>query len=133
MTITEKMYSVMAAMGSLTALVPADRILPPGPWQNIPRPYIVHFPVSQVPILTHERHADLQFWEFYQLSIFTDTFAQGDAIADLLSRSLPGNHDGVEVFLRGGSAYFQDSRPVDERFTTQVLHFVLEFKIAEAL
>jgi hypothetical protein len=133
MTITENMYTVLAGISAITALVPATRILPPGPWQNVARPYIVHFPVSLVPTITHSGQQELRIWDFYQISVFADTFAQGDAVADAIIRNLPGNHSGVEIFCRDGSTYYQGGRPVDERMTVQVQHFVLDFRIAEAL
>ena len=134
MTITEQMYSILAGLSGLTALVPATRILPPGNWQNIARPYIVHFPVAVVPTITHDDFSQaLQVWEFYQISVFCETFQSGDAIASYISRNLPGNYSGTQIFLRAGTPFYQGARPLDERLTTQVHHFVLEFRVAEAL
>ena len=133
MTITEKMYAVMSAETAITDLVPATRILTPGPWQNIARPYIIHFPVALQPTIVHGSHAALKMWDFYQVSVFADSYPQGDAVAAALVATLPGNYDGVEVMLSAGTTYYEGQRPLDERATTQSFHFVVEFRIAEAL
>lgn len=134
MTITEHNYARLAEFWEITDLVPASRILPPGNWQNIERPYIIHFPVSLTPTQTMEGQAALRIWERYQISVFAGDFASGEAVACAVRDHFPGvSVDGVHIFFRPGSPWFVGERPVIERETSQVFHFVLEFRIAEAL
>lgn len=133
-TITESIYTRLSGIAAVTALCPASRILPPGNWQNIARPYIIHFPVSLTPTQTHEGQQILRIWERYQISVFSDDFATGDALAVAIHQNLPGVvSSGIHIFSRPGAPYFQGVRPVAERETSQVFQFILEFRIAEAL
>lgn len=129
MTIEEKIYAVLSADATVTALVPATRIKPPGNWQNLARPYIVQFPVSEGPIRTHtEGLQDLRIWDFYQLDIFGDTYSSAKAVAEALRTALDGNQNGVDFQYRGQR---YTGRETDEGIGVE--HMIVEFFIAEAL
>jgi len=125
-TVSEKVQAVLAG-GAVTTFVPAARIKVPGDWQNLARPYIVHFPVSPAPTQTHGGRAALIIWEFYQVSIFADTYSTGEEAAIAVRDNLPGVHDGVHIFWHAGGWY------IGKDDDTGVHHFALDFKIAEAL
>lgn len=128
MVIEEKMQEVLTGIEALKALVPASRIKVPGNHQNLARPYIVHMPISQEPITTHEGLQPLRVWEFYQVSVFADLYSTGTAIMTVLRENLPGvASDGVHIFMRGGGWY----RGRDDDMNVE--HFALDLKIAEAL
>lgn len=127
MTVEEKVYSVLSANAALVALVPAAKIKVPGDWQNLTRPYIVHFPVSQQPIYTHEALQALRIWDFYQTSAVADSYSSGRAIADLIRSALTGVHGGVHCFLQSGPMY------VGRNDETGCEEFALNWRIAEAL
>jgi hypothetical protein len=93
MTVEAKMYAIMSTAAGITALVPAARIKPPGAWQNLTRPYLVHFPVAVDLIHTHYGLAELRMWRFYQIDIFADTYGNAIEIRDALVLALDGYKD----------------------------------------
>jgi hypothetical protein len=129
--IEEQVYTILSAISAVTALVPASRIKVPGDWQNLSRPYIVHFPVSPDPVHVHDDaviHPGV--WDFYQISVFADSYSSGRAVIDALIENFRDNMTGgVTAFLRPGSLY-QGSETIGE---TTVHHFALNYRIAEAL
>lgn len=127
MTVTEKVQAVMVANVALVALVPAARIKAPGNWQNLTRPYIVHFPVSCMPTRTHTGLLDFKSWSSYQVSVFADTFSSGEATSAAVRTALDGvQSGGVHIFWRGGWYVGRETE-------TDLEHFVLTFEIHEAL
>lgn len=130
MTISEKVQALLIGDETITALVPAPRIKPPGNWQNLARPYIIHRPVAEG-MPTHTTPGGLQslrLWEFYQVSIFAATFDSGNVVAEAVRTALDGVHSGgVHVFYRGGSWYVGRDEDAD------IEHFALDFRIFEAL
>lgn len=125
MTVSEKVQAVLEGDGRLTALVPTDRIRVPGDWQNLARPYIVHFPVSVEPIQCHDGRPAMTIWPDYQVSIFADDFGQAEDLAVVVRDALEGNHNGMQVFWERGWFIGQEIDP-------PVFHFALGFRIAEA-
>lgn len=130
MTVTEDIQAALVADVTLSALVssaPAvaddPRIFLPGDLQDILRPYIVHFPVSVLPMLLYAGIAnELQYG--YQVSIFSDTFASGEAVltaaANVLKYKLSTT---INVFWQPGSIY------LGYESETGVHHFVLDLTV----
>jgi hypothetical protein len=133
MTCETAVQEILTEAAAITALCPATRIRTPGAWQNMDRPYIVHFPVSIEPIRTHEGLQDLTIWAYYQVSIFSDSYSTGKALADAVIAALDGQHlvsspaQGLDVQFQPGTFYlgWDDMSAVH--------HFALNFRIAEAL
>jgi hypothetical protein len=114
MLIEEKVFELLSASAPVTAIVPADRIKPPGDWQNIPRPMIVHFPVSHESGYTHSGRQALKSWPFYQVSCFADSYSVARALAAAVATALSGNHDGCTFFVRGQVQFFDDEVKVHQ-------------------
>lgn len=128
--ITEQMQTILTAISAITTLVPAARICAGRMPQNTALPYIAHFPISGVPYLTHQGVAAMRDWDFYQVSIFARTYAEGDAIAKVVLANLPGvKASGVTIFPRVGSGWYQPDQPVNEEETVRVEHFPLDFDV----
>lgn len=127
MTITEAIQARLIGNATLTALVPAARIMAPGDHQNVARPYIVHFPVSVQPIQTHTGLAALMFRD-YQVSVFAATYASGEAIANTVRDAMIGiTSNGAHIFLESGP--FTLGREPE----TDIEHFVVTFMVASDL
>lgn len=128
MTITEKLFSILSGSATLTALVPAARIKPPGAWQNLVRPYIVQVPIAIEPTNTNEGLKALRVWT-YQISVFADTFSNGEAVA-VAVKELLGNYrqDGVISYWRAGVWYLGLDPDVGN-----IHHFAPQFLVAETL
>lgn len=134
MTVEEKIQALLVADDTLIKLVPAARIKVPGNWQNLTRPYIVHFPAAGFsPLYSHSGLNGTRQWNSYQVSIYADSYGNansvigGRAIADRIRDVLTGVHDGVHIFVEPGSG--SHYREPD----TNVHRFVLQFTIFEAL
>lgn len=134
MTIEEQIEAILSAAAGVTSLRPAPRIKVPGDWQNLPKPYIVHFPVSMTPTRCHDGLKALQVWDFYQVSIFADLYSAGTALTRAVKAALDGKHqigspvsDGIDVQLLP-SPWYMGMDP-----ETKTHQFVLNFRIAEAL
>lgn len=128
MTIEENTYALLSAGASVIALVPASRIKPPGNWQNLPLPYIVHFPVAADPLYTHSGRAPLTEWPFYQVSCFGASYSSARAVATAAIATLNGNQAGVNykwISLRNIPEPISPDAPV--------IHIALEFAVWEAL
>jgi hypothetical protein len=126
-TLVEKVLAVLSAAPSVTTLVPAARIKPPGDWQDLALPYIVHFPVGVSPTQLLASRAALTEWPFYQISIFAASYSAADAIAvairDLLGNA---NSDGVQFMWTG-----QRALPFEE--DVRIQQIAMDFQIWEAL
>lgn len=128
-SIVEQMYTIMSGIGAITALVPASRIKPPGNWQNLTRPYIEHFPVSIDPTVIHGGLAALRIWDFYQISVYADSYSSGDAVARAIRDSLTvGVQSGEVTVLFQNSPWY-----IGRDDEMNVEHFALNFRVAEAL
>lgn len=127
MTVAEKVYSVLSGNAGVIALVPAARIKVPGDWQDLPLPYVVHFPVSANPTHTMSERATLTEWSFYQVSIFAASYSACDAIATAIKAVIGhANVDGVQFAWTG-----QTTMPFEE--DVRVQQIVLNFSIWEGL
>lgn len=125
MIIEEKVFSLLSVAASITALVPATRIKPPGDWQNLARPYIVHFPVALSANYTHSGRAAMNAWPFYQVSCFADSYSEARSLAAIVAAALSGNHDGCQFFVRNQTALFDSE--------VKVHHVAVDFEIFESL
>lgn len=129
MTIEEKIQalleSALTAYGSpAQELVTKENIKTPGDWQDISRPYVIHFPVTVAPTYTQRGLTNLKEW-VYQVSVFADAYKDGRTISDAVRDSLTGNHDGVQMFWDGLLHQFESDPPIH--------HFALTFQVFEAL
>lgn len=129
MTIEEKIYALLSGNGAVTALVPSSRIKPPGFWQNMARPYIVHRPVAAEPIRCHsEGLINHRFWDPYQVSVISDDYASGRPVINAVRDALDGVHaGGVQIQLKPSPWY------VGRDSETNTELFALDFFISEAL
>ena len=124
-TVETEVYDVLRNAAAVTTLCPASRIKPPGNWQNLTRPYIVHFPVALRQARTHDGLKG-RLWDSYQASVFADDYASGRNLAGALITALDGISAG------GANFQFQSLRPFQDP-EVNVTHFVLEFLCAENL
>lgn len=93
MTVEEKMQALLEAASGVTTLVLAENIRVPGDWQDIPLPYIIHFPVSPEPTHTHDGPKALRIWQEYQVSVFAATYGEARQITDAVVAALDGLSD----------------------------------------
>lgn len=127
MSIEAKVQAILIADGSLTALCPADRIRVPGNWQDMTRPWIIHFPVNTEPGRTHDGLDELCIWDPYQISIFGDTYGEAEDVAVAVRTALDGTHS------TGVHAHFQNHYRAPSDTQTTVEHIILEFRIGAPL
>jgi hypothetical protein len=131
MNVEDKVQALLSASlpayGSPSVvLVPAIRIRTPGDWQNLVRPYIVHFPISADPIYTHQGRAALTPWRNYQVTVVADSWSSARLVANAVRDILDGNHDGVQFFYRNTIGLPWD-------FERRVQEIAVDFEIFEAL
>lgn len=123
MTIEEEVYSLLSA--GLTS-VTADRIKPPGDWQNLARPYVVHLPVTADIQQMHSGQIPLRRWPFYQVSVFADSYSSARSVADQVISTLAGVHsDGVTFLWRNMTPIYDDE--------VRVVQISVDFEVFEAL
>jgi hypothetical protein len=127
MTATQKIYALLSADAGVTALVPAARIKPAGDWQNLAKPYIVHFPVTAEFTRTYDGPQALRFTR-HQVSIFADLESTAEGIAEAVVTALDGHYD-EDVSLMAAQSSFSAGYDTD----LKVAHYVVEFEIAGAL
>ena len=130
MTIEQQVYTILAAIPAVTSLVPASRIKVPGNSQSMARPYVVHHPVSPEPIaLMNNTMAAMRIWEYYQISVYADSYSSGNGIACAIRDALTsGVQTGDVVFMwQPGSWY------IGRDDLMNVEHFAVDFRVAEAL
>lgn len=133
--IQAQVQTILVASSAVINLVPAERIKAPGNWQNLARPYVIHFPVSCSVSHTHDGGLmPLRDWDFYQVSVFADSYTSGDKLARAVRTALDGLHqlgspvtDAVKIFYRGGPWY------LGKEPDTEVHHFAPQFEVFEAL
>jgi hypothetical protein len=115
MALEESVYSLLAAATGVTAICPAARIKPPGDWQALARPYIVHRPIVLDPTYTHDSPTVslLEHAPSYQINIVTDDYPTGRrlaiAVRAAISGTNNGSHNGVQFFLRTEIALLYDT------------------------
>jgi hypothetical protein len=127
MTATQKIYALLSAAAGVTTLVPAARIKPTGDWQNLGRPYIVHFPVSTEPTRTYDGPQPLRFVR-HQVSIFADNESSAETIAAAVVDALDGHYD-ADVSLIALQNLYSLGYDTD----LKVAHVAVDFTIAGAL
>lgn len=127
MTVETAIYNILRGNSTVTALCPQARIKVPGNWQNLARPYIIHFPVTIDPIRTHDGKAGLNMWDYYQVSVVADTYMQGRTLVDAVIAALDGQHPGLDIQLKGGTFYAGRNSDFDGE------HFTVNFQVAECL
>lgn len=126
MTIVEKVLELLSVDAGVIAFVTPDRIKPPGDWQRLARPYIVHFPVALRPIYTHGTEKQgLQVWDVYQVSCFANSYSEARTVAEAVKTRLSGHHDGCHFFIVGE---FTDYEP-----DVNIHQIGIEFRVSESL
>jgi len=128
MNIEEKIFSVLSADAGVIGAVPIDRIRPPGNWEALDRPYIVHFPVTPQVFRTHETGSStlLKIWR-YQVSCFAGTYSAAKALAVLVRAALDNYRTG------GINSYWVGETHVPYELDVLVQHIAVEFEIADSL
>jgi len=128
MAIEATVYSVLSGAAGLTALVPANRIKPPGDYQALARPYIVYRPITLRPMHTHDAPAVellLQYPNF-QVSIIADNYPSARAVATAVKAAIQGddngNHDGVQFFLR-------NETPLDYDTDRKIIEIAQDYEV----
>lgn len=127
MSIENRVQAILIADGNVTALCPASRIRVPGDWQNLTRPYVVHFPVSTEPQRNHSGLEDLCIWDPYQISVFGDSYSTARALADVIRTALDGTH------ATGVTAHWQRMFRSPDDPNLAIEHIVSEYRISESL
>ena len=129
MVVEQKVQEVLVGAAGVTALVPAARIKMPGDWQMLPRPYVVHFPVSSEGTHTHnEGLVDLRDWPTYQVSCFGGSYSEAKAVAVAVREAL-GDYKGSD----GTVMFWRSERFVGYESDVKVHHIAVELEIWEAL
>ena len=127
MTVAQKVQAVLIADSGVTALVDAARIKLPGDWQQLPRPYIVHFPVAGTGIQTYsEGLANLKRWS-YQVTCVGNTYSSAEAVA-IAVRNILGDYrvGGIQSFWSGNGPALYDA-------DLKVHEISIDFEIHDAL
>ncbi len=127
MNVTEKVYAVLAASAGVTALVPASRIKPPGDWQGLTIPYIVHFPVVVTTDQTHNSGLiNLKNW-LYQVSCFGANYKEAKQVSAAVVTALGSYRAG------GMTSHYSGERTMPYEGDYRIQQIVLEFDIWESL
>ena len=127
MNIEEKVYAVLSVAAGVIAFTTAARIKPIGDWQALDRPYIIHFPVTEENVHTHDKGlANLKLWR-YQVSCIADSYSSAKALAVAVRDAFGSYRTGGIVSQYHGqslSPYAPDER---------VVQINLDFEIADML
>lgn len=123
MTATQKVYALLSASAGVTALVPATRIKPPGDWQNLAKPYVVHFPVATEPTRTYVGPVPMRFVR-HQVSIFAADEGSAETIAAAVITELDGHFD-TDV----GLIALMDSYSLGFDTDLKVAHVAVDFTL----
>lgn len=125
-TVFEAIYSIWTADLTAIALVPASRFKVPGNWENLDRPYVIQWPVSEMPTHVHKDVA-LQALRRrrIQMSVFADSFSTAEPVIDKLRSVFSGCKSAIQF-------KFVSSHWNDEDLVTGVQHYVVEFDVAYA-
>ncbi len=132
MTVEEKVYALLSAAAAVTVQVPAARIKPPGDWQDLARPYIVHAPINGAGETVHTHDGGLQalrIWHFYCIEIYAQTTSQARAIAELVIAALDGHSDSDVDRIALASPPYLHAYDTDRK----VAQVSLDFEIGGAL
>ncbi len=131
MIIEEELYSLWSSDPTVTAVCPVERIKPPGVWQELVRPYIVHFGAAVEPLHDNTNFLALRIWD-YQISIFTDSYSSGRALEQIMIAATDGHHVATSSADEGFQCTWTSHGYVKES-DTGVHHFTLGFTISEGL
>lgn len=132
MTIEEKTFALLSAASGVTSLCPVTRIKPPGNWQNLGKPYIVHQPIAIDPARTHTGVIPLKQW-VYQVSCFTDarievnpnSYKQARDLALAVVAALDGTRGQATYYWRGQEYQYEND--------VLIHHVAITFEVFEAL
>jgi len=133
MTVTEAFYKKLAdnlpAYGSPpTEVVAPENIKPPGNWQNLKLPYVIHFPISEDPMHAHGCLVTGRSW-LYQVSIFGSSMASCNTVANVI-RDIMGHVTTAE----GIKVSYMDGRYLGKNDETGgVHHWAMDFRVTESL
>lgn len=127
MTIQQKVQEIWGKTSALTTLIPVDRVKPPGNWVSMGLPYAVHFPVSESPTITYGGLAALRIWDFYQISVFADSYSKAEAVVETIRQTFTGTIDGCHFSWIGAMAAGRDPD------VPGLIHIAAMLKVAEAL
>lgn len=128
MIVEQAIFEALAADTGVTALVPAVRIKPPGDWQKLEMPYIVHFRVSGEGTHLYNGLAALKGWLYYQVSVFAPAFTDAMAIADAVRAAI-----GHATQTNGMQSFWVNDSVVDFDTDLKVQQVVMNFQVFEAL
>jgi len=123
MTATEWVQSALTGHAPLTAVVPSGRIRAAGPWRAMEPPYIVHRPVADEYIATHQGHAS-PIARFYQVSVFARSISEALEIAQLVAAALATGAAGGSAIL-GGMRYIPEEQML-ERDIEPLVHLAID-------
>lgn len=130
MTVEEKIQGLLESASGVTVLVPMDRIRVPGAWQDLPVPYIIHFPVAVDSTNTHDGPKALRIWPEYQVSVFASTYGEAKTIATAVEAKLDGWSDEDTDRI----ALVRPALPLNDYDTDRKLaHIALAFQVAGAM
>jgi hypothetical protein len=131
-TASEAIYALLAA--SLPAygappveVVAVENIKPPGAWQNLALPYVIHFPVSEDPMHAHGSLVAGRSW-LYQVSVFASSLGSCETVANAVRAILGHVHTSAGVRI-----HYADSRYLGREDETGVHHWAMTFRVTEAL
>jgi hypothetical protein len=128
MSVESDMQDILEAAAAVTALCPASRIRVPGNWQNLARPYIVHFPVTADPERIHAGLQGLCVWDPYQVSVFADSYSSAQELSVAIRTAVDGTDAAAEL-----TAHWQRTYPAPDDPDTKITHMVTEFRVAAPL
>jgi hypothetical protein len=123
MIATEWVQSALTGYAPLVAVVPSARIRAAGPWRAMEPPYIVHRPVADEYIATHQGHAS-PIARFYQISVFARSISEALEIARLVAGALAAGAAGGAAIL-GGMRYIPEEQML-ERDIEPLVHLAID-------
>jgi len=131
-TVSTEIYDLLAAglphHGSPEVeIVPLAGIKPPGDYQKMTLPYVIHFPVSEAATHAHGALVTGREW-LYQVSTFASSMESCQTVANAI-RSILGHvktSSGVTIM-------YQDGRYLGREDTTGVHQWAQDFRVTEAL
>ncbi len=127
MTIEEAVEAVLIGNSGVTALVPAGSVKVPGDWQELARPYLIHWPVTATSGETHDRGLNiLKFW-IYQVDCIADSYSAARAIAVAVRNALGSYRAG------GIASHWLRDVHLPYEPNIRVVQISCEFEIADML
>lgn len=131
MSVEANVQAILVAASGLTALCPAARIKVRHPnYQNLTRPYVIHWAVAAIPTRDHAGLEDLCIWPFYQVDVFTEgasAVSDAIAIAKQIRLALDGKHSS------GLTAHYEGDFSGPDEVGVDIEHRIVNFWLADAL